>query len=123
MSGNVDNVVSPRHDVNVPLFVDVAGIAGVYPLSIEAQHVAFPESLFVLPKCPERSRCQWKAQNNVSHAAPGDLVSFVIHNSGYYRLTLVTHGHEGTGIAENKYLTSNPGMAFPALPGLIESGG
>lgn len=61
MSGNVDNVISPRHDVNVALFINVAGIASVYPLAIEAQHVALPESFFILPKSPKRSRCQWQA--------------------------------------------------------------
>lgn len=49
MSGNVDNIISSCHDVNVPLLVNVAGITSVYPLALEAQHVAFPEPLFILP--------------------------------------------------------------------------
>lgn len=90
MGGNVDNVISACHNVNVPCLVDIAGIASVNPLAIEANHVTLVESFLIPPKCPKRSRCQWKAQNDVSHVAPGHLVAFVIHNSDHYGAALVT---------------------------------
>lgn len=125
MGGNVDNVISPCHDVDVSFLIHVAGITSVNPLALEAQQVTLVESLVILPKRPKRSRCQWKTQNDVARTSPGNLIAFVIHDSGCCVSISLIDKFWMTGVGRNgdTYLTSNPGMAFPALPGLIGSGG
>ncbi len=107
MRRDVDDIVTPAHDVDIPILVDHAGVACVEPFAVEAFEVASVEARIVVEQGRESRRGQGHGEHDIAHPALLDLVAFIVDDA---------HIESGHRLACAARLD---GQRFVALPAVV----
>ena len=79
--GDIDDVVAAGHDVDVPVCVDHARVAGVEPAAVEAREVALVEALWVVEEGGEACGGEGEVEHDVAHVAVGELGAVIVDDA------------------------------------------
>jgi hypothetical protein len=81
MGCDIDDIVGPRHDVHVAIFIDESGIPRVDPASIKSLQISLVKALVILEEigeCGGRQRC---GHDDVPHRSAGHFVALVVDDA------------------------------------------
>ena len=73
VAGNINNIISSRHDINVPILVDEASITGLV-VSGELLHIAFNKPIVCFPQSKHTAWRERQFNNNISHLPSRQLM-------------------------------------------------
>ncbi len=77
VAGHIDHVIGARHDIEIAVLVQIAGIAGLV-IAGEMRQIGLSEPVLGIPQCRQRAGWQRQFQRNRAQRAGGDrLAAFV----------------------------------------------
>ena len=74
VAGNIDHVVGPRHDIDITIFVDHAGVTG-FVIAGERGQIRFAVPCLGVPQVWQGTRGQWQFDCNSAKITGGQRIA------------------------------------------------
>ena len=79
VAGNIDHVVCPRHDIDITIFVDHAGVTG-FVIAGERGQIGFAVPCLGVPQVWQGARGQWQFDCNSAKITGGQRIAALVQN-------------------------------------------
>ncbi|EKD38226.1 MAG: hypothetical protein ACD_75C00814G0001 [uncultured bacterium] len=119
VTGDIDNVVHPAHDVHIAILVDISTVAGLV-VAGEFRHIGLDETLVIAPESSQGARRQGQFHDDIALGAFRHDFVIVVHHPH----VIAGHGFGGRAFLHRQQLDATAiadnGPAGFGLPPVID---